>query len=297
MLELSNAIAEFLSYIHREKGCTLYTQTQYERELNQMKEFFEKRKKYVWVSELTLRDLRQFISSLPPFLKTNTVRRKIIVIRSFFKYLYEMGYIQENPALFLRCPRKEKVMPEFLTPDELKKLLEAPFSYAGPRRRAERDHLVLKILAYTGLRRNEFCYLIWEDVDLEGGWIRVRKGKGKKERYIPIHPELLKSLKKYHDEILPEPKDPLFKSIRDKRIAPRTVEHIFRRAKKASGLKKEVTLHSLRHTFASLLLQCGADIVSLKELLGHEDISSTAIYLHVTPKKLRDAISHFPNLD
>ncbi|OQA42629.1 MAG: Tyrosine recombinase XerD [Candidatus Omnitrophica bacterium ADurb.Bin314] len=196
----------------------------------------------------------------------------------------------QNPAVGISTPRKEKRLPDFLNPDEVTKLLDAPNK---PTWEEKRDKSILEMLYSSGLRVSELVGLNHDDCDLFGGVLRVR-GKGKKERIVPVGQVALNCLKSYLDEkppkdLAPAFKKPLFVSRLGGRLTDRSVRRMILKYVKRTGLGKEVSPHMFRHSFATHMLDRGADLRSVQELLGHASLSTTQIYTHVTTQRLKDA--------
>ncbi len=198
--------------------------------------------------------------------------------------------MEVNPAASIATPRREKKLPHFLDPEEVEKLLEAP---ARNTWEENRDRAILETLYSSGLRVSELVGLNQEDVDLFGGLLRVR-GRGKKERIVPLGQMALKSLKNYLDQKPPREKGrsmkaPLYLNRSGGRLTDRSIRRLMLKYAKRIGLNREVSPHVLRHSFATHMLDRGADLRSVQELLGHENLSTTQIYTHVTTKRLKEA--------
>ena len=217
-----------------------------------------------------------------------TVVRKVASMRSFFAFLRKRGEIEGNPATPLRRPKMDKRLPSFLTDSEIKALLNAPSSETLL---GLRDRAMLELFYSTGMRISELAALNVSHADLIGESCIVR-GKGKKERLLPLGSYACRALRTYLDSrteagFRARGSDPLFLNARGKRITTRSIARNMQAHIRAAGLTKKVSPHTLRHTFATHMLNAGADLRSVQELLGHADIATTQIYTHVTTDRLR----------
>ena len=284
-------IKEFLTYIQVEKGLARHTLESYKRDLDRLQTWATANGKQL--SELTRADLRKWIASLSrEGLAPTSVSRAVSATRGFFKFLMLDGHIKSHPAEDLDTPQRFTYLPKFLTEEEMNRLLAAPDVSTAE---GIRDRAVLEIMYATGLRVSELVELKNTDVDLLAGLV-VCHGKGNKERRVPLGKSAVHWLQQYS----------AVKAGFGKQTAPNVFLHrgrpftrhsalsmIKRHAEKA-GLK-DVSPHTLRHSFATHLLQHGADSRSVQALLGHSDISTTQIYTHITDVHLRAAYDrHHP---
>ncbi|WP_206922792.1 tyrosine-type recombinase/integrase [Alicyclobacillus suci] len=219
--------------------------------------------------------------------KPTSTARRINSLRSFFKWLVDEELIDTNPLVKIQVPRQEKQIPIYFRPDELSKFLTAP-TLQHPL-----DKAVIYLLVNTGLHRQEVINLKLQDVDLNSGVLNVRLGKGAKDRVIPLNEIATSALVEYL-RVRPEvDSDALFIGMRSARvpIGVQYLHRLFHRCLREAGIKRKgLTLHKLRHTFATRLLERGADLRTLQELLGHEDLNTTQIYTHASRERLVDAV-------
>jgi tyrosine recombinase XerC len=231
-----------------------------------------------------------------------TIFLRMSALRSFYRYLYRHGKVSGNPLADVKLPKRTRPLPRFLTVAQVGELLKAPLAALKdppdePRERAKaqqaalRDCAILEFLYSTGVRVHELAQLNIGDVEFIGEIARVR-GKGKKERLVPIGSPAIKALRTYLTARGESPTSrgntPLFVNVRDGgRLSPRAVQMLLKKYLIATGLPADITPHKLRHSFATHLLDAGADLRSVQELLGHANISTTQIYTHVTAERLK----------
>ena len=216
---------------------------------------------------------------------------KINILKHFFSFLQKAGYIVKNPTAVIKTPPKSKKLPGTLNDIELNKLLKAP-EHIKNNKNLIRDKLILTLLAYTGLRRQELIDLNWNNVNLGENWMIIRKSKNKQSRVIPLHPKVTELLEAYLTQRLPLKDKALFTGNQGNRINKNSLVNIFSRYLKISGIKnKKYSLHSMRHSFATQLLSKNVNLISIQQLMGHKRIDSTEIYLHITSKDLKDSIN------
>ena len=213
--------------------------------------------------------------------------RKLSTLKSFFEYALRQKWILANPAKTIRAPKIPKRVPRFLTVDEVFKLLAAPKTFTVL---DSRDKAILELFYSSGLRLSELVGLNTQDIDFEKCMVRVR-GKGDKERMVPMGKQAVASLKLYfekrttlfHGKLVDKA---VFLNKNGTRVSARAVERLIDKYLKQSGIQKKVTPHILRHTFATHLLNSGADMRGIQELLGHASLSTTQRYTHVELDKL-----------
>jgi integrase/recombinase XerC len=238
--------------------------------------------------------IRKYLSFLHRRNKKSSIARKISTLRSFFKYLVKEERISSNPAKTVSSPKVEKILPTALTVDETFRLVEStkgipetPSSEKGKKRRL-RDLTILELLYSSGLRVSELVGLNSNQLDLELGIVRVM-GKGRKERIVPVGKKAVEAVKNYLEERgTLEAESPLFVNARGRRLTARSVGRLVKEYTRRSGIFRKVSPHTLRHTFATHLLDAGADIREIQEMLGHASLSTTQRYTHVSMGKLME---------
>jgi len=236
--------------------------------------------------DITPLDIRQFLAqqSSRQYAK-RTLARRLSCLRSFFRFLCREGVLDRNPAAVIPTPRLDRRLPTFLDEGQVRRLLEAPRS---DKWQGLRDCAMLETLYSTGIRVSELVGLNREDVDTISETVIVR-GKGKKERLCPIGKTALGAIERYEGARPKKSRAPsaLFISQKLTRLTVRQVDRLLARYAAQAQLPSTVSPHSLRHSFATHLLDRGADLRSVQELLGHQSLSTTQIYTHVTPQRLK----------
>jgi integrase/recombinase XerC len=292
MLKFENLIDEFLIYLQVNKNFSIHTLESYGLDLRQFSSFFDK-EPIASVELINHLLIRRYLAELKAEqLARKSIARKISCLRSLFKFLCRQGYISNNPLIGISIPKLEKRLPDFLYPEELESLLNLPdqSNFLGIR-----DQAILEIFYSSGLRLQELVGLTIADLDLDGGYLRVF-GKGAKERLVPIggcaKRALLKYLKEVRTELLAKSNNPdqtvhVFLNYRGTRLSGRSIQRLIDKYLQQLALHRKISPHTLRHTFATHLLENGADLRVVQELLGHVDISSTQIYTHLTKERIR----------
>lgn len=277
---------KFLQYLRVEKNASELTTKSYGEDLEALQEYLEQARGSVpEASAIETLDLRGYIAAMTEagYAKT-TIARRMASLRSFFRFGQREGWAKTNPAKPLRNPRKPRSLPHFLSSEEIERLLAAPGQKDAF---ALRDRAILEVLYSAGLRVSELAGLNDGDLDLTGGLLRVR-GKGRRERMSPIGSFATHALRQWLAERILSPKEksgalsPVFTNKFGRRLTTRSVGRMLEKYLKQTGLDRRTTPHTLRHSFATHLLDRGADIRSVQELLGHKSLITTQIYTHVS---------------
>ena len=292
-MTLEQGLAEFLTYLGVEKNASLNTVKSYREDLTQLLSYLREqlKKDSIEPKDWTVRTLRGFLAYLhtQKYAKT-TVARRLAAVRSFGKFLCRLGVLATNPAEALRGPRQDKRLPHFLTATDIQKLLSAPSSATHLGRR---DRAILETIYSAGLRVSELCGLNTDDVDLSDGILLVR-GKGKKERLAMLGEPALVAVKTWlsdRNEVLTAANkttaSAVFLNRRGGRLTVRSVGRLLIQHLQKAGLDPRTSPHTLRHSFATHLLDNGADIRGVQELLGHKSLTTTQVYTHVSATRLQ----------
>lgn len=275
-------IEKFIRYLEIERNASKHTLINYSIDLKSLMEFLKEEP----IEKVDYVELRRYLAHVKEHnLSKVSIARKIATIRSFFKFLFREGIIKNNPASSLSTPKRDKHLPKFLDEKEIVLLLESP----GKEDEAGlRDGAILETLYSTGIRVSELVGLNVETVDQIGGVIKVY-GKGKKERIVPIGDRALQAIRDYlKKRACPEGKA-LFFNKNGGRLTDRSIRRVINKYIIKTSIQQKISPHTLRHSFATHLLDHGADLRSVQELLGHANLSSTQIYTHITTERLKSA--------
>jgi integrase/recombinase XerC len=284
---MRDEIDRFVASLANERNASPHTLRAYSKDLSQLQIFAKARLGHepkAW--EIDLWVLRAFFADLHgKKASATTAGRKLATFRSFFRFLCREGTLTKNPARSLVAPKKDQRIPTYLQEQEAKDLMKSSDMNS---KSEERDTAVLELLYSTGMRCSEIVGLVVDDVDTSNRSIRVI-GKGRKERWVPFGAPANKALSRY---LLTRGtvtgRDPLFIGTNKKALSDRTVRRIVARGLIRASVRTKASTHTLRHSFATHLLQRGGDLRSIQELLGHASLSTTQRYTHVNPKYLLD---------
>ncbi|MDR2419922.1 MAG: site-specific tyrosine recombinase XerD [Puniceicoccales bacterium] len=296
-LSLPNAVEKFLAFLSLEKGASEHTISAYQSDVRQWMQFVICAHGEIVrdISTVTPEMIREWIVSLSESrYQPRAVARKIATLRSFFKYLVNENGIEINPMEEIHLPKLDRSLPDVLTIDEMKRLLEAPSSESP---QGMRDRAMLELAYGSGLRVSELCSLSLQALDLENEFVRVY-GKGSKERIVPLGHWAIVALEKYLRYgrpllITQKTGSALFLSRKGVALSRKTFWFYLKKYAHGIGLQCPITPHTLRHSFATHLLENGADLRFIQEMLGHEDISTTQIYTRVETQRLREQYEKF----
>ncbi len=276
----------FIDYLISERGYSKNTIDSYSRELLRFTTFISKITEDI--NSITQVHIVEFIKHLESLgLDKRTQHHNMVVVRQFFKFLMRERYIKTNPSSLIDIPKIKMSLPEYLTIEEVELLLAQP---DRKDRFGLRDSAILELMYSAGLRASELCDLKTIDVNLDAGFIRV-VGKGSKERLVPIGQKAISKIKEYLESarnlfVKNINIDFLFLNKSGKRLSRIGLWKILKHYARLAGIKKDIYPHILRHSFASHLIQNGADLRSVQEMLGHSNISTTQIYTHLDTKRI-----------
>jgi len=272
-------IEKFIRYLEIEKNYSPYTVLNYRLDLEGFKGFLGE----TLLENVDYLTLRKYLAMVKEKnLSVRTIARHLSTLRSFFKFLTREGHLKTNPTLSLSSPKQEKHLPVFLTEDEATKLIEA---VVAKDERALRDKAVLETFYSTGIRISELAGLKVDDIDFIGSIIKVL-GKGRKERIVPIGEHAIKAIRAYLEKRKKQ-SEALFLNKSGKRMTVRGIRNLVQKYVLIASMKHGISPHTLRHSFATHLLNRGADLRSVQELLGHVNLSTTQIYTHLTTERLK----------
>jgi integrase/recombinase XerC len=292
-------IHQFIHHLSVEKNASPHTCRCYQRDLEGFEDFLKSSGMVlsptgeVEIERVDRIAIRKYLSFLHRKNKKSSIARKISTLRSFFKYLVKEQVVPFNPAKSVSTPKVEKTLPTTLTVDEAFRLMESPKSISekpleGSKERGLRDRAILELLYSSGLRVSELVGLNSNQLDLDLGIVRVM-GKGRKERIVPVGVKAIEATKSYLGERgMVKGDGPIFVNSLGGRLTARSVGRLIKKYTRHSGIFRKVSPHSLRHTFATHLLDAGADIREIQEMLGHSSLSTTQRYTHVSMGKLME---------
>lgn len=275
-------INKFLTYLEIEKNSSAHTLSNYHIDLKQLRNFLPEKD----IQQIDRLDIRKYLAFLKgKDLQKRTVSRKLSCLRSFFNFLLREGYLKSTPIAAISALKIEKKLPIFLDMDEVAKLVEAPekATLLGLR-----DRAIMEALYSTGMRVSELVGLNIAQIDFIAGMVKVY-GKGKKERLLPIGDRALRAIRDYLAQQAGQKKETqaLFLNKNSRRLTDRGVQKIVSKYIQRISSKEKISPHTLRHSFATHLLDKGADLRSVQELLGHASLSTTQIYTHITTQHLK----------
>jgi integrase/recombinase XerC len=293
-------IDSFLESLVTEKGYSDHTRRAYQKDLLDFLSFWaespfahsarQKRAPAVKLKQIDGIMLRGYLGFLHRKNRKTTIARKLSAIRSFFKYLVKNGIILENPAELVLTPKQDKTLPVYLSVDEIFRLLDSiqTDTLLGLRNRA-----IFETLYSSGIRVSELAEMNFSDVDFSAAVVQV-SGKGNRQRIVPVGQKALAAIKAYRTRLQKQTgsrsitEGPLFLNRFHKRLSPRSIARILKKLVETAGLLTPVSPHALRHTFATHMLDAGADLRTVQELLGHKSLSTTQKYTHVSIDRLME---------
>ena len=289
-MNIDDAIEDFIGYCMFEKGLSEKTKESYKNDLKIYKEFLNNRN-ISNVSNITDKEIKDFLKEKSDE-KTSTIAHNLTVIKNFHKYLFSSNITKKDVSEFIDRPKMRKSIPKILSIEDVDNLLDIKLETALD----YRNKAMLEVLYATGLRISELINLELNDIDTLEGTIIVF-GKGSKERIVPLGDYAIKYLKLYLERRNELVKDPtitkLFLNNHGKQISRQGFFKILKKLLREKGLNEDASPHTLRHSFATHLINRGADLRSIQEMLGHSDISTTKIYTEVTDEKVIDDYNNY----
>ena len=272
-------VEKFMNYLNVEKDASKYTIINYKDDLKYFSNFLESRS----LEDVDYLFIRKYLAKLRSVgYEKRTIARKLSTLRSFFRFLYREGYLKRNPISTISTPKLDKKLPKFLDVASVTRLIE---SIDAKDVLSLRDRAIMELLYSSGMRVSELVGLNIDRVDLIGNVAKVM-GKRRKERISPIGEQAAQALRSYLNKRASKD-NALFLNRFGSRICDRSVRRIVDKYIKKISYREKISPHTLRHTFATHLLERGADLRSIQELLGHSNLSTTQIYTHVTAEKLK----------
>lgn len=283
-------VAEFISYLSAERGLALNTLESYGRDLRQYWEYLKSQEENAALDRASRAVIVAYLLELQRQGKaTATIARRLAALKAFYQFMVRENHLVEDPTANLESPKLERRLPKVLTVSEVDRILSQPdLTTAG----GVRDSAMLELLYATGIRVSELVHLDVNALDLEEGFIRC-EGKGSKERMVPMGSVAVQSTRRYLERgrnrlVRDARESALFVNHHGRRLTRQGFWKIVKRYARRAEIDKEITPHTLRHSFATHLLENGADLRSVQEMLGHADISTTQIYTHLTQGRLKE---------
>jgi len=282
-------VEQYLDFIGVERGLSANTLESYGRDLRQFSRYLRKNGLDSWTDPDRMRVLSYMDELRQAGKSSATISRCLASLRSFYKFLSQEGYIIADPTIDLDSPKVEKKLPNVLSLPEVETLLYSPDTKTPS---GLRDRAMFEVLYATGIRVSELVNLTLPDVNLDSGFIRCM-GKGSKERIVPLGSVAIKALREYLAEGRPRfmrSRDvrAVFVNHHGRQLTRQGFWKLLKKCAREAGIKFDITPHTLRHSFATHLLENGADLRAVQEMLGHADISTTQIYTHVTKSRIRE---------
>ncbi len=282
---MNELLESFIKHLSDERNYSEHTVKAYRGDLENFRDFLLKEEKKI--EDADIATINAYVSTLYGKNSPSSVERKVSAIRSFFSYLVRKGLATQNPAKLVRTPKKEKHLPVFLSVDEVFNLVNVKDSRKNPL--LVRDRAILELLYSSGLRVSELAGATLADLSMGEAIIRVR-GKGNKERIVPVGSKALTALGEYLDirGTLRPASNRIFLNSRGGGITTRSIARIIKKYGLVSGISKNVSPHVLRHSFATHLLAGGADLRAIQEMLGHASLSTTQRYTHLSVERIME---------
>ena len=283
----------FIDYLKVEKGLSHNSILSYNQDLKKYFAYLDK-KGIKEPSKVTTKDISEFLFVMRSSISVISISRVLSTVKSFHKFLVREKITPTNPAEFIETPRLDKKIPSFLNFEEVSRILKAPNlrNHQGIR-----DRAILELMYATGLRVSEVSFLKMSDINSELGFIKC-KGKGSKERIVPLGKIAKDFVQKYVDEARPKfagkkPSQYIFLAQGSRRLSRQSIWKAIRKNVFLAGIRKHTSPHTLRHSFATHLLERGADLRSVQEMLGHSSITTTQIYTHINQTRLKEIHTKF----
>jgi integrase/recombinase XerC len=293
-------VQQFIRYLSAERNASPHTCRSYLTDLKEFVNFLKDTGLHlssdgkVEMEKVDRLTIRRYLSFVHRKNRKSSIARKISTLRSFFKFLVREHMVSSNPAKAVSTPKVEKLLPGALTVDEAFRLMDLPgllireTSSDRSRKKSFRDRAILELLYSSGIRVGELVALNINQLNLDLGIVKVM-GKGRKERIVPVGSKAIEAVRAYLEERRsPDEEVPLFLNLRGGRLTARSVDRLIKNYTRQAGIFRKVSPHSLRHTFATHLLDAGADIREIQEMLGHASLSTTQRYTHVSMGKLME---------
>ncbi|HSP11994.1 MAG TPA: site-specific tyrosine recombinase XerD [Salegentibacter sp.] len=294
-MKWTRALEDYCHYLRLERGLSENSIQNYSLDVHKLINFLDVNSIKLSPVHITEEVIQQFIYEIAKSLNPRSRARLISGLRGFFNYLVFEDYRKGNPLDLIEAPKTGRKLPDVISTEEIDRLISA---IDLGKAEGERNRAILETLYGCGLRVSELVNLQISDLFFEEGFIKVT-GKGNKQRFVPVSPYTQKFINIYHNEIRPhlpvkkEATDTLFLNRRGNKLTRAMIFTIVRRLTEHAGINKKISPHTFRHSFATHLLENGADLRAIQQMLGHESITTTEVYMHIDRKHLREVIEQF----
>ena len=293
---MNKPIKEYLDHLLYERNYSPQTVKSSQYDLEKFFKFLGEEN--ILMDEVDVIVIRNFLTvELNNGISKRSCKRRLSTLRHFYDFLVKKGYVKENPFIFITAPKTEKKFPQVLYQDQVREILDENLKRTDEL--MLRDQAILEVLYFTGMRASELVNVVVQDVDLIGRTVRVM-GKGRKERIIPFSDECQKCVRRYLRECRPtlfkrniNPVNALILSSRGEKLTTRGLEYILDQIEEKTSTYVGLHPHLLRHSFATHLLENGADLRTIQELLGHASLNATQVYTHVTEDTMRETFFQY----
>ena len=287
---------EFVTHLTKERNYSERTADSYARDIEKFFKFLAK--EGILFDEVTLPIIRNFLSEeLESGVSKRSCKRRLCSLRHFYNFLIKKGYAKDNPFIYIKAPKTDKTYPHALYKEQIEEIFKANAARTDILK--SRDQAILEILYYSGIRASELVNLDVQNINIKARVIRVF-GKGSKERLVPFSPDCQKAIEDYLSNLRPQllkkaliPSAALFLNNSGKRLTTRGLEYILDSIETKTGNYVGLHPHILRHSFATHLLENGADLLVIQELLGHTSVNATQVYTHVTEEAMKETYSEY----
>ncbi|WP_298529376.1 site-specific tyrosine recombinase XerD [uncultured Christiangramia sp.] len=290
-----HALKDYTNYLKLERGLSDNSISNYQLDVRKLQKFLNVNEIEVSPGQISEEIIQKFIYNVSSSLNARSQSRLISGLRSFFDYLVFENYREQNPLELIESPKTGRKLPDIISTEEVDRIIQA---IDLGKTEGERNRAIIETLYGCGLRVSELTELKLSDLFFDEGFIKIT-GKGNKQRFVPISEYTIKYITLYKDEVRPhqpikdEYSDTLFLNRRGRQLTRAMIFTIVRKLTEEAGIKKKVSPHTFRHSFATHLLENGADLRAIQQMLGHESITTTEVYVHVNRTHLREVLESF----
>ena len=294
-MKWEHALKDYTNYLKLERGLSDNSISNYQLDVRKLQKFLNVNEIEVGPGQISEEIIQKFIYDVSSSLNARSQSRLISGLRSFFDYLVFENYREQNPLELIESPKTGRKLPDIISTEEIDRIIQA---IDLGKTEGERNRAIIETLYGCGLRVSELTELKLSDLFFDEGFIKIT-GKGNKQRFVPISEYTIKYITLYKDEVRPhqpikdEYSDTLFLNRRGRQLTRAMIFTIVRKLTEEAGIKKKVSPHTFRHSFATHLLENGADLRAIQQMLGHESITTTEVYVHVDRTHLREVMESF----